>query len=161
MGKLSIDFNDFQRDFRNKIRDPLVEKLTPKLSQLPSDSDIKKLIERFLDALEDLLPKYLYSIITEQESRNVSGAEKYITVVELLTRKLKSIGIPWAAPILIPIVESVVRMVYRNSVESYFDKFGLEDAFERWLGFSVDSGDPATEPPTNFGSSDTELDYEE
>ena len=156
-----IDWNDFQRDFRNKVRDPLADKLNIKLSSLPSDSDIKELIHRFLEALEEVLPRYLFSIIIGQGKRNVPGADKYVTVLKQMTTWLTSRGLKWAIPLVVPMIESAVRMVYRNTVESYFDRFGLEDPFEEWLGFTVDSGDPTPTSVTHSLSDLPESDEDE
>lgn len=144
--KFKIDWNDFQRDFRSNVRDPIADKLNVKMSSLPSDSDIKALIQRFLEALEEVLPRYLFGVITGQGDRNAAGADKYVAVLQQMTNWMTARGMKWAIPLVVPMIESAVRMVYRNTVESYFDRFGLEDPFEAWLGFTVDSGDPEPTP---------------
>lgn len=151
MANIAIDLKDFQRDFRSKIRDPLVKKLESTLKDTSLNSLYKQMVAELIEALNELLPYFLYQFITGQDARKgVTGSDKYLTVLDQLRRKLQEHNLSWAAPIILPMIETAVRMIYRKAVESVFDKAGLEDAFEKWLGFSVDSGDTPikdTTPP--------------
>lgn len=138
MGGIHIDANDFERKFRSTFVDPIKKKLAGIQSNL---------VQSFLKDITDELPTLLHSwIVSESIYPTKPGALKYLGVIGKLVTWLESKGYGNFAPLLVPVIEDAVRMVFQNTVESIFDKLGITGTLESWLGFTV--AKPVTAPST-------------
>lgn len=139
--KIAGDFKDFLKDFEKKVYTPLERKFKKGV--------VHPLKDDFLRVLKNELPKLLYGWITSAEAKpSTPGIVKYMGVMKELVSYLHGKGLQSFVPVLVPVIEMAVRWIYQKTVESIFDKLGLEDNLEAWLGFSVDSGSSASTPPS-------------
>lgn len=140
--KKAISMDEFYREFRESVRDPILSTVTGKKGAP---------IEQFVQLLEDELPQFLYTVITRYEEKNRPGMSKFIGVIHELEAFLATHKLDWLTPWLVPIIQRSVRLIYRRYFEAWFDSHGLEDTLEWLAGFelssdSVDSPTPEDTP---------------
>lgn len=143
--KISIDEKDFYREFRSRVRDPLVESLTGR-----SDNVALTLKE----LLEEELPKFLFGLIKKLEFTGKPGIGKFTSAILHLSKFLEEKDLAWATPWLVPLIQTSVRIMYQSYFEEWFDKHGLEDSLETLVGFELSSPEPAATPPPASGMDD-------
>lgn len=130
--KIAVDFNDFYKTFEKKVYTPLERKF--------KKAAVHPLRDGFLKVIKKELPTLLYQwVVTEEVGKPKAGILKYMGVMKKLALWLEAKGYGMFMPLLVPVIEMTVRWLYQKTVESVFDKFGIEDALESWLGFNVDS----------------------
>lgn len=140
MGKLKIpgiDLNDFQRDFRKNISEPLQKKLG---LNTKAPEPIKQQVGELKEIIHEQLPSLIWGWVQHEEKFTFkTGSQKHAGVVQKLEQWARANGYARFVPIFIPMIESAVRMIYPGKIESIFEILELEVPFEKWLGFTVSS----------------------
>lgn len=142
MAKVAISSKAFERWFKKTVTKPLLERVEDALQGAGTHA-VTEAERDALDRIHKSLPAEMYGWITTAEANYLAkGVEKYIGVVNQLANWLMANGYGFAVPLLVPVVETSVRRVYKSShLESVFDRFHIEDNVEAWLGFKISTND--------------------
>lgn len=130
--KHAISLNEFYREFREHVRDPI-------LGRKPAKSSEE--VEQLIDLLDNELPKQIYESVIEMEKSRKPGISKFVSVIVMLHRWLDRKHLGWLVPFITPLIELSIRLIYRKYFEEFFDKHGLEDMLELLVGMKLSSND--------------------
>lgn len=126
-GKIAIAEKDFYREFRSKIRDPLIKHL--------GESKAEPVIA-LTKALDTEIPTVVYSAIVRQEqSTHLSGPQKLLGAMGYFVNWLEGAGFGKFVPYLLPIIQQAVSIIFTDTVKSFIERYGLTKLVEALLGF--------------------------